>query len=108
MDKDFFNKKFINAWGNTRDRSDHPIFRNAKQGDVAFVFNDPESKTGRSIRFLPASHLWYFYVKKDEEVLNLLKKGNTKHTVGENWIKIYKENKEYKDPKIANLVHQLE
>lgn len=104
MNKEFFSKPFINAWSVTRENSNHPFFKNAKVGDVAFVYNDPSSSTGRKISFLPYSS-WYFYIKNTQKNLDFLSKHNyIKYQAGKDWIRIYCKNKEYKDPAVKKLV----
>ena len=108
MNSEFFNRKFINGWGVTKEQSYHPLFRNAKQGDVAFVYNDSTSKTGRRVSFLPVSDYWYFYIKKNDENIEFLKKYKIKTAIGNNWIRCYYPKKQFKDPELIQIIKDFE
>lgn len=108
MNEEFFKKPFINAWSVTNSKSNHRVLRNAEQGDVAFIYNDPQSPTGRNINFIPMNS-WYFYIKNTGENLDFLTRHKfIKYQLGKNWIRIYCKNKEYKDPNVKELVRLFE
>lgn len=109
MDKQLLKtQKFINGWAVTHDGSDHPVFKNARKGDVVFIYNDKTSASGRRVVFHPAMKEWYFYIKNTESNQAYCLKTNTWFKAGKNWIRIYVTNKDYKDANVLDCVTRFE
>ncbi|MEK6884867.1 MAG: hypothetical protein AABY22_34870, partial [Nanoarchaeota archaeon] len=92
--------KFINSWAISHENS-----KFGSPGDVVLIYNNGEN---RRMRTIPYADQWYFYIKKTEENIKILKGKNIQNKIGENWIRVYYPKLKYNDQNFVNFIRDLE